>query len=602
MMSCRSKFALVPAIRRVPVLLVWAALAPTAGAHETDQFTMPVGRSFADLRFHYSDDVRRILSNAVRKTNAAIERTLRDGQPTPATTRQQSPDTIANAVLWEFPPVINQVERINLEVLGAPMRARYPGLVVGDMPLWWIYHHWALVLDVTKLIRLGRSATIMIDGVYLGTDKIAHFAHMGYLYFAEYRRALAAGQDEQEATRRAIRLGTGGNLFLSENTLLGMITTGVRSNADLAANYCGFKFYRNLTEAVPLRGQLHPPMLVQDGLYWKLNDHVAGRRDFFSVFVSDHWNEAFNVNTYAPFVDVILHRQIRRDCHAILDWYRDEQGRIRSRNDFLKIAESLRTYFGEEYGFEGDIHKMANIANCCFDQEKVDAPRHGAPEYELPSDPASLDRFGRNAAWRAARAGRLEELRDLLRAGVDADLADVDGETALHAAARNADAEVVTLLLEHGVDANAASAQGWTALHFAVREGATPIVDALIRHRARVDARDTFGRAPLHDAVLRDHRPSIERLLAAGADPNAQDDFGNSPLHIAVRQGFTGIAHRLLETGSDPSLPNVLGRDMCEEIRVAGILAESVGLAALNCPPTSDQLPSESSSAIPSTP
>ncbi len=584
----RSRLASGMGLGGAVVLSLWAGLASVAVAHETDQFTMPVGRSFADLRFHYSDDVRRILTSAVRKTNAAIERSLRDGQPTATTARHQSPDAIAYAVLWEFPPVINQVERLNLEVLGAPMRARYPGLVVGDMPVWWIYHHWALLLDVTKLVRLGRSATIMIDGVYLGTDKIAHFAHMGYLYFAEYRRARAAGQEEHAATRRAIELGTGSNLLLSENTLLGMITTGVRSNADLVANYCGFKFYRNLTEAVSLRGKVHPPMLVQDGPFWKLNDHVAGRRDFFSVFVSDHWNEALNANTYVPFMDVILHRQIRRDCHAILDWYRDDRGHIRTRADFLKIAESLRTYFGEEYGFEGDILKMANIANCCFDSEEITTPRQGAVEHKLRAAPATRDRFGRNAVWHAARAGRLEELRTLLEAGVDADLADVDGETPLHAAARNADTEIVTLLLEHGVDANPASAQGWTPLHFAVREGATPVVDVLIRHGAGVNARDAFGRAPLHDAVLRDHSPSVERLLLAGADANALDDFGNSPLHIAVRQSFTGIARRLLDSGSDPCLQNALGRDMRAEVRVAGIQAQSEILAPRNCPPADD--------------
>lgn len=569
-----------------------------AVAHETDQFTMPVGRSFADLRFHFSEDVRRILVNAVRKTNAAIERSLRDGQPTAATARHQAPDAIASAVLWEFPPVINQVERLNLEVLGASLRARYPGLVVGDMPTWWIYHHWALLLDVTKLVRLGRSATIMIDGVYLGTDKIAHFVHMGYLYFAEYRRARAGGQDEQAATQRAIRLGTGSNLLLSENTLLGMITTGVRSNADLAANYCGFKFYRNLTQAVSLRGKVYPPLLVQDGLFWKLNDQVAGRRDFFSVFVSDHWNEALNANTYAPFMDVILHRQIHRDCHVILDWYRDDQGRIRSRDDFLKIAESLQTYFGEEYGFKGDIHKMANIANCCFDRQPRDPPRDEVTAPNTPVTATTLDPFGRSAAWRAARDGRLEELRGLLDAGADANLADVDGETALHAAARNADAAVVALLLDRGADANPASGHGWTPLHFAVREGATPVVDALIRHGAGVNARDAFGRAPLHDAVLREHRPSVERLLAAGADSNALDDFGNSPLHIAIRQGSTEIAHRLLDSGSDPCLRNALGRDMRAEVRFAGIQGQSEFLAALDCPPADDPIAPESRPSI----
>ena len=58
------------------------------------------------------------------------------------------------------------------------------------------------------------------------------------------------GVDESTAVAQAVPLSTGNNLLLSENWLLGRFTTGIRSNADLAANYAGFKFYRNLTEPV----------------------------------------------------------------------------------------------------------------------------------------------------------------------------------------------------------------------------------------------------------------------------------------------------------------------------------------------------------------
>ena len=82
-----------------------------------------------------------------------------------------------------------------------------------------------------------------------------------------------------------------------------MLTTGIRSNADLAANYAGFKFYRNLTEEVRIGDRVMPPMLVRQGPYWRLNDQVQPDSDFFTAFITPHWNEALNPNVYAIVTD-----------------------------------------------------------------------------------------------------------------------------------------------------------------------------------------------------------------------------------------------------------------------------------------------------------
>ena len=48
-------------------------------------------------------------------------------------------------------------------------------------------------------------------------------------------------------------------------------------------------------------------------------------------------------------------------------------------------------------------------------------------------------------------------VRALLKAGVNAALKDLDGDTALHMAARHGDQDVVTLLIDHGVPVAAVS-------------------------------------------------------------------------------------------------------------------------------------------------
>jgi hypothetical protein len=70
-----------------------------AAAHETDQYTLPVGREFADLGPHFSRVVHGALVTAVDRTNKAIKLSLdRDDRPTDRTARLQSADFIASEV------------------------------------------------------------------------------------------------------------------------------------------------------------------------------------------------------------------------------------------------------------------------------------------------------------------------------------------------------------------------------------------------------------------------------------------------------------------------------------------------------------------------
>ena len=101
--------------------LLFAMVAPIGRslAHETDQYTLPVGREFADLRFYFSAQFHDAIKFAMDKTNAKIRASLRDGQPTAETRRLQSPDSIAYAVLWEFPSAVHYVDMMEIELRGA---------------------------------------------------------------------------------------------------------------------------------------------------------------------------------------------------------------------------------------------------------------------------------------------------------------------------------------------------------------------------------------------------------------------------------------------------------------------------------------------------
>ncbi len=552
-------------------LLFAVMFSSAALAHETDQYSVPIGREFADLRFLFSEDVFDALQSAVTKTNARIEASLRDGQPTHATKRLQSPKTIAAAVYAQFPPVINHVETLEMRLAGPDVRRRYAGLIVRYHPSVWIYSHWALMLDFTKPARWMRCATILIDGTYLGTDKFVHFIHMGYIYFSIYQNAVERGASEQEAIAEALDVGAGAHP-LSESGVLGVLSTGVFSNADLAADYCGLKFFRNLTEPVGLRGEVRPPMVVRDGELWRLNGHVRRDADFFSVFVSPHWDEVLNPSVYHLGIGAFVAEEVGKRCDDVRHWYRDETGRSRTREQFDAIARDLTAYYGEDYAHQGDLAGMVTIAGVCFqdgDPSSSDKLSSQA-RLSLTSHPAPVegqDHLRRTSLWRAARGGRTEEVRSLSGSAGALEGADVDGERPLHAAARAGHAAVVDVLAAGAADIEAAAIHGQTALHLAARAGREEVVRSLLQRGANANRRDAFGCTPLHDAAGQGSSAVVALLLEAGADANSADNHGSTPLHRAARVGFLDIASHFLARGADPRRENSAGHTPIDEAK-----------------------------------
>jgi ankyrin repeat protein len=576
-------------------VIVFAAFLPSAAdGHETDQYTVPVGREFADLRYYISNEIYHRISSAVEKVNIRIVQSLKDNGSTEQTARLQSPSTIASAVYAEFPSFVYHIHVWEAKLHSSKVQTQFPGLVVAHKPPFWIYHHWALVIDPTKLVRLVRTSTIMVDGTYMGTDKISHFIDMGYAYYLRYLSLKEKEVAEGEATSMAVNMSSGYNLFFSESMILGSLTTGIKSNADLAANYAGFKFYQNLTEEEMLKGKMRPPMLVRNGEYWTFNDHVRPNSDFFSIFVSDHFDEALNPNDYMLGMNTIMRKQIRNRCDNLLQWYRDDRGNLMDREKFANINMELTTYYGEDYGHSTAMDDVISISSTCFadndmsDGDSSDGAAHvtrlasaegdlsgaiqvnagnmqgesGLPEKEGINN---SDKFGRTALWWAARFGDIDGVKRLIDEGADMDIKDIDGESPLHSASRWGHEAITELLLIHGADANVASIYGVTPLHLAVREMHGDVIEILLKHGADANARDLFGCTPLHDIADSGNGKITDMLVAGGADPQAKDINGTTPLHRAARSGNTVVVKTLLLLGADPALKSYLGRTPLDE-------------------------------------
>ncbi len=534
------------------------AFAPPGSAHESDQYSLPVGRDFADLGPYFSNIVEAALRAAVTQTNAQIDAALTSESPQAASALQSS-DHIASMLWAELFRAFPTNELLDGSLLSADVRDGYPGLVTLHWPVPSIYDDPLLLLDLSKFVRtFFRAGTVSVGGTVIGTDKVIHFINVGRIYHAKYEQLLAQGQSADQAVGAAIS-ATSANPFYSEDGFLGIFTTGIHSNADLAADLAGFKFYRNLTETVRLGDREWPAMLVRDGPFWRVQMRAGSQR--FTAFVTPHWNEVLNPNRYLDYVAAGLREPVHQRCADVLDLYRDRYGRKRGRAQFEAIENEFATLFGEPYDHQRNEAGRVAVAALCF-----------APDAEAPSanPPPATDAMGRTSLWWAAHDGHTDTIDRLLADKSDPAAADLDGDTPLHAAARAGQLDAAKRLLRQGGPVNAAGLYGVTPLMLAASRGDLPLAQTLLEAGAMPNLEGPFGRTALHQAIAAGQDEMAELLLRRGADPLRADDMGNSAVHLAARRGDERLLAVFAAAEALAAAPNARGATPADAAEQAG--------------------------------
>ncbi len=144
-------------------------------------------------------------------------------------------------------------------------------------------YKWHPFKDTSVAGLFGVGPTIRVNGQLIGSDKLGHFLSQGRKFYFRYLRS----QDEAEAAEHSA---------YTERALFGQMTTGSYSNADLVANYEGFRFYLSLFNGNVIPGK--PAILAWQDDHW-----VIQRKFTFADHVNEYWDEALNVNDY----DKVLH-------------------------------------------------------------------------------------------------------------------------------------------------------------------------------------------------------------------------------------------------------------------------------------------------------
>ncbi|XP_033215164.1 protein phosphatase 1 regulatory subunit 16A isoform X2 [Belonocnema kinseyi] len=176
----------------------------------------------------------------------------------------------------------------------------------------------------------------------------------------------------------------------------------------------------------------------------------------------------------------------------------------------------------------------------------------------------------------AAARNDIDEVRRLLKKGVNPDSTNEDGLTALHQCCIDDNEEMMKLLVEFGANVNAEDSEKWTPLHAAATCGHLHLVRYLIAKGANLLAVNADGNMPydicedektldciegemarrgVTQELIDDTRASTEvqmlrdlqKIGTVGGDLEFKDHQGATPLHIAAANGYLRVVEFLLD-------------------------------------------------------
>ncbi|XP_057319177.1 protein phosphatase 1 regulatory subunit 16A isoform X2 [Microplitis mediator] len=176
----------------------------------------------------------------------------------------------------------------------------------------------------------------------------------------------------------------------------------------------------------------------------------------------------------------------------------------------------------------------------------------------------------------AAARNDIDEVRRLLKKGVNPDSTNEDGLTALHQCCIDDNEEMMKLLVEFGANVNAEDSEKWTPLHAAATCGHLHLVRYLITSGANLLAVNADGNMPydicedertldciegemasrgVTQELIDETRASTEvqmlqdlqKAVSLGQDLEYKDHQGATPLHIAAANGYLRVVEYLLD-------------------------------------------------------
>ncbi|CAL1291481.1 unnamed protein product [Larinioides sclopetarius] len=156
--------------------------------------------------------------------------------------------------------------------------------------------------------------------------------------------------------------------------------------------------------------------------------------------------------------------------------------------------------------------------------------------------------LGSTALHFAAKEGRTDTVKFLLKTGADINAQDGNGDSALHLSASKNKKEVVQLLLERKADILIKNKTGTVPLEIIIKHRLT---DLLIREEVTVDFSFDNEVSPFHLGAVYGDANFVNYCIQKGCHVDTRVKSGSTALHLATMSSREEVIKILLDNGSD---------------------------------------------------
>ncbi len=176
----------------------------------------------------------------------------------------------------------------------------------------------------------------------------------------------------------------------------------------------------------------------------------------------------------------------------------------------------------------------------------------------------------RSELSQAAEEGNLDQVKDLLNNGADANHKDKDGSLPLHWAAFRGHFEIVKRLAPLTINIDTRDNDGATPLNFGVQSGNVDIVKYLLGY-ANPNIVDDLNNLPLH-LVPKQNKLEITRLLIEKTENLDVENEDGTPLFLAINDNQVKVVELLLAFGAKANTPDERNNLLLHEATINGNL------------------------------